>query len=166
MTDTTLTVKNDLVVSLEYTLKLDNGQAIDSSIGREPLDFLQGHGQIIPGLEQSLYGMAVNDEKSVVIAPIDGYGEPNPENFELVPKNTFPQDMELAEGMVLSIRDTNSGQIFQAHIVEIRSDSVLLDLNHPLAGETLYFDVKIIALRQATNEELAHGHVHTSQHGH
>jgi len=161
-----LKIVDDLVVSLDYTLRLDDGQVIDTSSDQGPLVFLQGHGQIVAGLEQSLYGMMVDDEKKVVIAPIDGYGEVDPKNFELVPRETFPTDMSLDEGMGLRMRDVESGEIIEVYIAEIHPDSVLLDLNHPLAGETLYFQVKIAALREATNDELTHGHVHGPENQH
>jgi FKBP-type peptidyl-prolyl cis-trans isomerase SlyD len=83
-----------------------------------------------------------------------------------MPRDAFPADMSLTEGMGLRLRDSESGQVFEAYIADIRPDSVLLDFNHPLAGETLYFQVKITALRQATKEELAHGHGHSPGHAH
>ncbi|MFQ5610670.1 MAG: peptidylprolyl isomerase [Anaerolineae bacterium] len=166
MTDAPLTVKDGLVVSLDYTLQLDDGQEIDTSAGQGPLEFLQGHGQIVPGLEQALYGMAVDEEKGVVVIPADGYGETDPDNYELVPREAFPADLELTEGMGLRMRDANSGQILEAYVTEIRPDGVLLNFNHPLAGETLHFHVKIVALRPATSEELTHGHVHGPGHDH
>ena len=163
MTSTQLTVKDDLVVSLDYTLSLDDGREIDTSTSRGPLLFLQGHGQIIRGLEQALYGMSVDDEKKVIVTPADGYGELDPDNTEFVPHSAFPSNLTLTEGMGLRMRDANSGEVFEAYVAEIRSEGVLLDLNHPLAGETLHFDVKIVALRQATPEELAQGQVQDSE---
>ena len=165
MTDTKLTVANDMVVSLDYTLRLDDGEVIDSSEGRAPLEFVQGRGQIIPGLEEELYGMAAGDEKEVEVAPAKGYGERDPEALQLVPHDVFPPDMTLEPGMGLRMRD-GSGQAFETYVAEVRPDGVLLDFNHPLAGETLYFHVKIAALRSATSEELAHGHPHSAEAGH
>ena len=157
--DEYLTVADDLVVSMDYTLRLDDEEIIDSSAGREPLEFLQGHGQIIPGLEQALYGMVVGEEKKVVIAPRDGYGERDSNAVQEIPRDSFPADVELEPGMALELRDS-SGQPLVAFIADVRPDSVLLDLNHPLAGETLHFNVSIADLRAATSEELIHGHVH------
>ena len=91
MTETELRVANDLIVSLDYTLRLEDGEVIDTSTGEEPLEFLQGRGQIIPGLEQALYGMAVDDEKDAVVAPADGYGDRDPDAFEMVAHDVFPQ---------------------------------------------------------------------------
>lgn len=165
MTDSKLVVVDDLVVSLDYTLSLDDGQVIDTSADQEALEFLQGRGHIVPGLEQALYGMAIGDEKNVVIAPTDGYGEEDPDAFQIVPRDIFPADMTLKPGMGLHMRN-ESDEVLEAYVAELRPDEVLLDFNHPLAGETLYFEVKIAALRPATSEELAHGHVHNAEHGH
>ncbi len=159
MTDTKLTVADGQVVSLDYTLRLDDGQVIDTTTGQESLEFLQGSGQIIPGLEQALYGMAVGDEKEVELAPADGYGEKNPNAFEIVPRDIFPSDMQLTQGMGLHLRD-ETGRVLVAYVADIRPNDVVLDFNHPLAGETLYFEVKVSALRPATDEEMAHGHAH------
>jgi FKBP-type peptidyl-prolyl cis-trans isomerase SlyD len=165
MTQTNLTVADDVVVSLDYTLRFDDGEVIDTSADQDPLEFLQGRGQIVPGLEQAIYGMAVGDEKDVVVTPADGYGEQDPDAFQVVPRDIFPSDMALTPGMGLHMRDS-SGEVFETYVADIRPDSVLLDFNHPLAGETLYFKVKISDLRPATSEELAHGHVHTPGHEH
>ena len=167
MTDTDLKIADGMVVGLDYTLCLDDGEVVDTSTGEEPLELLQGQGQIIHGLEQALYGMAIGDEKRVVVAPDDGYGVDDPDAYELVPPNTFPDDLELTLGMRLRMRDHDqSGQVLTAYVAEIRPDGILIDFNHPLAGETLYFDVKIATLRQATSEELSHGHAHGEENGH
>jgi FKBP-type peptidyl-prolyl cis-trans isomerase SlyD len=159
MTRPELRVADGMVVGLDYTLRLDDGQEVEASADTEPLEFLQGKGQIIPGLEQALYGMAVGDEKSVVIKPVDGYGEEDPDAYHVVPRDTFPPELELSAGQRVRLRD-QSGEILAAYVVENRPDGVLLDFNHPLAGETLHYDVKVSALRQATDDELSHGHVH------
>jgi FKBP-type peptidyl-prolyl cis-trans isomerase SlyD len=165
MTKTNLTVEDGMVVGMDYTLRLDDGEVIDSSSDGDPMEFLQGEGQIISGLEQELYGMAVGDAKRVTVAPADGYGDEDPQAYETVPRDAFPPDLELTAGMQLHMRD-QSGEVFTVYVVEVRDDGVLLDFNHPLAGETLYFDVKIATLRQATPEELAHGHAHDEEHEH
>ena len=153
-------VGDDKVVSLDYTLRLDDGEVVDSSSGREPLEFIQGQGQIIPGLEKELYGMEVGDEKAVTVKPEEGYGERMADRVQSVPHNAFPDDMDLEEGMQVRLQDSNSGQVFEAFVVEIQSESVILDFNHPLAGETLHFDVQIADVREATDDELSHGHAH------
>jgi FKBP-type peptidyl-prolyl cis-trans isomerase SlyD len=166
MTDKNPTVKDDLVVSLDYTLRLDSGQVVDSSSGREPLAFLPGRGYIIPGLERALYGMAVGEEKDVVVAPVDGYGEHDPNAFQLIPRSAFPPNLDLQVGRMLHMRDSSTHQVHQTVISEVRADEVLLDFNHPLAGETLHFHVQVVGLRSATDEELEHGHVHSGEHDH
>jgi FKBP-type peptidyl-prolyl cis-trans isomerase SlyD len=153
MTESELKVADDMVVGLDYTLRLDDGEVVDSSADGEPLEFMQGQGHIISGLEQALYGMALGEKKSVEIKPTDGYGEENPNAFQTVPRDTFPPDLELPPGKHLHMRD-QSGRDFTAIVVETRSDGVLLDFNHPLAGETLFFDVQIASLRAATSQEL------------
>lgn len=161
MADKDLKVADGMVVSLDYTLRLEDDEVIDSSEGQEPLEFLQGEGQIINGLEQALYGMTIGEEKEVVVEPTLGYGEADPDDFQLVPHDVFPDDVTLSPGMMLRMRDGESGQAVEATVTDVLPDGVLLDLNHPLAGETLRFHVKIADLRPATGEELEHGHVHT-----
>ncbi len=157
-------IQDDMVVSVEYTLHLDDGEQIDSSAGRGPLEFLQGRGQIISGLEQAMAGMAVGDSKDVVVEPAAAYGEFNPDANQVVPQNAFPQDMDLQEGMGMQVQDEH-GHVMEAFVAELRDDDVVLDFNHPLAGETLHCHVDVVNLRPATSEELAHGHVH-GEHGH
>lgn len=164
MSENNLKVADGLVVGMDYTLKDDDGELIDSSQGQQPLAFLQGLGQIIPGLEQELYGMGIGDSKQVVVQPTEGYGEVDPDAYQKVKMDMFPDDMTLKEGMGLQLRDMNTGRPLQAFIAEIRDDGVLLDFNHPLAGETLHFDVSIAYLREATDEEKEHGHVHDGSH--
>jgi len=159
-------VTDDNIVSLEYILTLNNGDEVDRSDPGEPLEYLHGRGQIIPGLESALYGMAVGDEKSVSIQPIDGYGESDDENFVLMPLDAIPDDMKLKVGDRLFLRDDSSDEDVEATVAELDEESVKFDLNHPLAGETLHFNVKIADLRPATDEELAHGHAHGHGHTH
>lgn len=160
MNESVLNVTKNLVVSLEYVLRLEDGEIVDQSDSSEPLTFLQGGGEIIAGLEQALVGMYVGDEREVVIAPADGYGEYDPENYEIMPRHAFPDDLKLMEGMELVLKDSETDEVFEAQVAELKGDKIVLDLNHPLAGETLHFTVKIAGLRPATSEELAHGHAH------
>lgn len=154
-----LVVADNIVVGIAYTLRLDDGEVADASPAGEPLLYLQGHGNIIPGLEQALYGLAVGDEKRVAVEPEDGYGEFDDENMHLMPYDAFPDDVEIEEGMDFTLQNED-GEVFEAYVHELTDEGVVLDFNHPLAGETLYFDVKVVSLRAATAEELAHGHVH------
>ena len=160
MTNKPLTVADDLVVSLDYTLRLEGDpEVFDTSDGQEPLEFIQGRGHIIPGLERALYGMAVGQKKHVVVQPEDGYGELDSDAFQLIPRDTFPETMDLEVGMGLELQD-DEGEVIEAYVAELHPDSVMLDFNHPLAGEVLYFDVEVAAIRPATAEELEHDHVH------
>jgi FKBP-type peptidyl-prolyl cis-trans isomerase SlyD len=153
-----LHVQDGQVVSLVYTLQVD-GEVIDSSEENEPLQFIQGEGHIIPGLEGALYEMGIGESKNLVIAPEDGYGEFNEEAFIEVPKDQFPPSVPIELGTELQVRNPE-GDVLEARIDKIEEDNVRLDFNHPLAGKELHFDVKVIALRQATEEEISHGHVH------
>lgn len=152
-------VADGQVVSLEYTLTVD-GEVIDSSDAHGPIEFIQGMGNIIPGLEEELYGMGVGDSKSVVVAPEDGYGEIDPDAFQDFPREMFPSSIPLEPGVALRLQD-ESGNVHMAVIDAVTDDLVRLDFNHPLAGKELHFDVKVVGLRDATEEELLHGHVHS-----
>lgn len=159
MPDEQRIVGDGMVVGLDYTLRLEDGRTVDSSAHGEPLEFLQGHGQIIPGLEKELYGMAVGDQKNVVVRPHQGYGERQGDAYQEFPRSAFPPDATIEPGMAVQLVD-QAGNRRVAFVAQVSDDNVLLDLNHPLAGETLHFDVKIASLRQADEEELEHGHVH------
>jgi FKBP-type peptidyl-prolyl cis-trans isomerase SlyD len=151
-------VQNGDVVSMEYTLKID-GEVIDSSDGHDPLEFLTGYGNIIPGLENEIIGMKVGESKDVIVAPADGYGEYDEEAYLDVPSNQFPKDMQVEEGVELTVRD-DAGQARYARIESVEGETVRLNFNHPLAGDELHFNVKVVGLREPTDEELDHGHVH------
>ena len=152
------TVQEDVVVSMEYTLHVDK-EEIDSSKGQDPLQFLAGHGNIISGLEREMIGMKVGESKDVIIAPEDGYGEFDEEAFMNVPRDNFPKDIPVEEGTELTVKD-DSGQSRYARIDTVDGDTVTLNFNHPLAGDELHFNVKVVGLREPTDEELEHGHVH------
>jgi FKBP-type peptidyl-prolyl cis-trans isomerase SlyD len=161
-----LAVADGLVVSLAYSLRLDDGEEIDSAASDEPLVYLHGARNIIPGLEQALTGLKIGDARQVSVIPVDAYGDFDPDAFELVPYDSFPADVDLEEGMGLRMVDNSTGRHVEAQISELRDDGALLDLNHPLAGETLHFNVEIVGLRRATTDEIAHGHVHGAGHTH
>jgi len=154
-----LVVADDMVVSLAYVLTVD-GEELDSADASDPLEYLQGHSQIIPGLEQALAGMSVGDELDVVVEAVDAYGEYDEEEVDLIPLDAFPDDFDPTLGDDLQLRDTETGQVFNATVIEVLEDAIKVDFNHPLAGETLTFKVEITGLRPATKDELAHGHVH------
>ena len=140
-------VQDNMDVGIEYTLTVD-GAVVDSTEGKEPFHYVQGRREVIPGLERELAGLHVGDTKQVVIAPADGYGEVDPSAFIEVKKGQLPADVTPELGMVL--RGVNpDGQSFRAKVSEMKEDAVILDLNHPLAGKTLNFNVKIININPA-----------------
>lgn len=147
-------VEDDRVVSVSYVLRLENDELFEHTNSEEPVQFVQGRGQIIPGLETALYGMRVGDKKSIVVGPAEGYGDYDDDNFDVMSRSAFPADLELAVGMGLRLRDSKTGEAYTAFIAELNEDKALLDFNHPLAGETLYFEVEILDIRTATAEEL------------
>jgi len=157
-------VDDGQVVSMHYTLHV-NGQVLDSSEGGEPLQFIQGMGHIIPGLEHELYEMKIGDSKKVVVAAKDGYGEIDTEAFMDVPRDSFPPEVPVEIGTELELRDQSDHPVY-ARIETITEENVRLNMNHPLAGKELHFDVKIEDLRPATEEEVSHGHVHDHGHNH
>lgn len=160
------TVADNVVVSLEYTLRLKDGQEIDRSDTRAPFEYLHGHRNIIPGLEKALEGMSLGDEKEVVISPEEAYGDRDEEKVLEFPRDAFPPTYELEVGETVMMQNNQTGESFEAQVVGLNQNFVTLDFNHPLAGETLHFKVKIAGLRNATSEELSHGHVHDEDHPH
>ena len=166
MSNSNRVVADDRIVQIEYTLTLDDGEVYDSSAETGPLDYLHGYGQIIAGLEAALTGMQVGEIKDIVVTPEYGYGEYDPEAVELAPLDAFPDDMEIEVGMPVELFDEEIDQEIEAYVAEIGADGILLDMNHPLAGETLHFHVKVLAVRPASVEEIAHGHAHGDDHDH
>jgi FKBP-type peptidyl-prolyl cis-trans isomerase SlyD len=158
-------VEHGIIVKLEYTLQIED-ELVESTEDEGPIEFLQGYGEIIPGLESALYGMQVGDEKDITVDPEDGYGEYDGDAFEEVPLEIFPEDMDLSLGMPVELYDEDADETVEGFIAEIRTDTVVVDLNHPLAGEILNFHVKVVGLREPTAEERAHGHAHTDGHEH
>ena len=158
------TVEDGVVVSMEYTLHVD-GELLDSSVGQGPLQFLVGYGNIISGLEEELKGMKVGDSKDVVVQPQNGYGEFDEKAFMQVPRQDFPKEMPVEAYAELTVRD-DAGNARYARIDNIDGDTVTLNFNHPLAGDELHFHVKVVDLREPTDEELEHGHVHEAGHHH
>ena len=166
MANADITVVDDVVVSFHYTLRSADSEIMDSSVEMGPLVILQGYEEVILGLENALYGMTVGDEKDVVVKPSAGYGERDDSAYEVVSLDLFPEGVELELGMELELFDQETEQEFLVWVAEVNDDNVVLDFNHPLAGETLHFHVKVVDLRLATEDELAHGHVHGDNHHH
>ena len=151
-------VAKNKVVSIHYILKSDIGEVLDSSEGKSPLPYIHGTGQLIQGLEKELEGKEAGTELKVVVPPEEAYGEYSKDQVFVVGKAGFQGDEELTVGLQVQV-DTGNGQAI-AVVTKIEGENVTLDLNHPLAGTTLHFDVKIEDVRDATAEELDHGHSH------
>ena len=140
-----MSVSKGKEVSLEYTLRLENKEVVDSNVGKQPLLFTQGSQQIIPGLERELEGLVEGDTKVVTVAPEDGYGKVDPKAFQEVEKEKIPADAQKV-GAQLQGKDA-SGRVFRTTVKEIKEKTIVLDFNHPLAGKTLVFDVKVLGVK-------------------
>ena len=142
-----LSVQDNMDVGMEYTL-ISDGIVVDSTEGKAPFHYVHGKGQIVPGLERQMMGMSVGQVKEVTVSPDDGYGQVDQSKFTEVPRTQLPKEITPAVGMAL--RGVNAdGQSFGARISEIKKDTVMLDLNHPLAGKTLVFKVKVTDIAPA-----------------
>jgi FKBP-type peptidyl-prolyl cis-trans isomerase SlyD len=153
-----MAIEKDKIVSIDYTLKGNQGQVLDSSQGRQPLEYLHGAGNIIPGLEQALEGKDAGEEVNVTIQPEQAYGTRDERLVQQVPRSAFQGAPNLQPGMQFQA-NTNMGPRLLT-ILDVNPEQVTVDANHPLAGETLNFDVKVVGVRDATAEELSHGHAH------
>lgn len=152
-------IQADMVVSIEYILKNDAGDVLDANDGGGPLHYLHGHGNIVEGLEAALAGRSVGDSLDVAVAPEQGYGVRDETLIFDVPRKNLPQDLDPEIGMQLGMT-SEEGETVPVWIRSVTADSVRLDANHELAGETLHFSVKVLGIRPSTPQELAHGHVH------
>lgn len=150
------------VVEFNYTLTDSNGTVIDSSEGHGPMPYIQGKHNIVPGLEKAMAGKVVGDKFQVTVEPSEGYGIRMEELVRSFPKSDFEEAQSIEIGAQFQVQD-NNGNVFMVEVVKIEDDQVVLDGNHPLAGVTLHFDVEIKSIREATAQELSHGHIH--QHG-
>ena len=155
-----MTISDKKVVLIHYTLKDKTGEVIDSSEGNDPLAYIQGIGNLVVGLEEEWAGKAVGDKLNTTVKPEKGYGERSDQNIHKVPLAGFQADGDekLEAGMQVRV-ETNEGMSI-ADVASIEGEEVTLDLNHPLAGEALHFDVEVMDIREATKEELDHGHAH------
>lgn len=154
-----LLIGDNLVVSMHYKLTDDDGNVLDSSEGSEALTYLHGAGNIIPGLEKALVGKVEKDSLQVRVEASDAYGEVVPELIDTIDKAAF-QGVEVVEaGMTFEAKDPN-GTLQRIVVKKVEGEEVTIDANHPLAGVALTFDVEIVSVREATEEEIAHGHVH------
>jgi FKBP-type peptidyl-prolyl cis-trans isomerase SlyD len=146
------------VVTIDYTLTDDAGNILDQSEGGH-FAYLHGERNIIPGLEDALAGKAQGDKVKVSVAPDQGYGERDDSKSAPVPRNMFPDDVEIQPGMQFQAQGPE-GETLLVTVVTVGDDEIVVDGNHPLAGVTLNFDVEVIGVRDATSEEVSHGHVH------
>jgi FKBP-type peptidyl-prolyl cis-trans isomerase SlyD len=147
------------VVAFDYTLTDGEGEVLDTSSGDEPLTYLHGHGQIVPGLESAMLGKKAGDKFKAVVTPKDGYGESGAGERITVPREELPEGPDPEVGMELEAVGPN-GEHASLWIAEVNDDSVVLTSDHPLAGVTLHFDVEVRSVREATKDELEHGHAH------
>lgn len=157
-------IQEKAVVGIHYTLKNDGGETIDSSEGREPLQYLHGGGGIIKGLESALEGKVKGDTMDVVIEPEDGYGEKRDELIQDVPKSAFAGVEDIQVGMMFQAQ-TDAGPV-PIRVAAVNDETVTVDGNHALAGERLHFSVSVEEVREATQQEIDHGHVHADGHDH
>ena len=147
-------IDNKLYVAIDYKLTLASGEEVDSSPEGEPFGFITGVGQAIPGLESQLQGKAVGYESKIVVDPEDGYGPVDENLFQEIPKDQFPADCEIEPGMTFQAQGPHGPVLL--NIKEVKDDTtVIVDLNHPLAGEQLHFDMKVVEVREPSAEELA-----------
>lgn len=151
-------ISENSVVAIAYTLTNDEGQVLDTSAGGEPLVYLHGAQNIIPGLENALVGKQVGDKLKVSVQPAEGYGEYDAQLVQVVPKHLFAGVETIEAGMQFHAQTDYGMQVVTVAAVE--GDEVTVDGNHPLAGQTLNFDVEVMSIREASQEELDHGHVH------
>ncbi len=147
------------VITFNYTLKDEQGNILDSTGSSGPFSFLSGNQQILPKLEAALDGMLLGSKKNIKICAADAYGEYNELAVQQVDRSNFPEDTDLQPGMQF-FANSPDGHSMPFIIAEVNQDQVTIDFNHPLAGKNLEFDVELLDIRDATAEEIAHGHVH------
>jgi FKBP-type peptidyl-prolyl cis-trans isomerase SlyD len=153
-----LEITADRVVLIHYTLKGDDGTVIDTSAGSEPLAYIQGHGNLVAGLEKALEGKQDGSSVAVSVTPEEGYGKHDSNLIQRVPKRSLQSAGAIKKGMQFQGRTDDGMRLFT--VTAVIGDMVTLDGNHPLADKTLHFDVQVVSVREATAEELEHGHVH------
>ena len=151
-------VAKGMVVSFDYVLTLVDGEEIDRTAKNAPVAYLHGAQNITPSLERAMTGLEVGGQKRIMLRAADGYGEYDPKNKQVLPRNAFPNGFKLEEGVTLEVEDEATGEDVPAVIDKVLPNQVVLDLNHPLAGENLFFAVKVVEIRPATQEEIADGH--------
>lgn len=154
-----MNISQNCVVQFHYKLTNSDGETLDSSEGREPLKYLHGASNIVPGLEKALEGKSAGDKLKVEVQPDDAYGQVNPELVQKVPRAAFEGAPEIKAGMQFQAQSP-SGEVQIITVKEVSGDEVTVDANHPLAGEVLHFDIAVEDVREATEDEISHGHAH------
>ena len=158
-------VEQDLVVSVMYTGTFpESGEVFDTNVNQQPLVFLVGHGNMIEGFEQEMLGAAMGETREFTLTPERAYGSRDDANVQSIPRGQFPEGMELEVGMVLGAQSDQGPMQFT--VVDVNDEIVIVDLNHQMAGHTLHFSVEVVEIREATSDELAHGHAHGPGHHH
>jgi FKBP-type peptidyl-prolyl cis-trans isomerase SlyD len=152
-------VQDNAVVTLQYKLRLDDGTLVEESEPDDPLVYLHGHENIIPGLEKALTGMRVGEHKSVEVDPEEGYGDYDPADVGRITRAGLPEEFQPEVGMLIPIIDEDGNEA-EVLIIEMDDVDITVDFNHPMAGERLHFEVEVTDIREPTPEELDHGHVH------
>ena len=158
-------VEQDSVVSVMYTGTFpESGEVFDTNVNQQPLVFLVGHGNMIEGFEQEMLGAAMGEAREFTLTPERAYGSRDEANVQSIPRSQFPEGMELEVGMVLGAQSDQGPMQFT--VVDVNDEIVIVDLNHQMAGHTLHFSVEVVEIREATSDELAHGHAHGPGHHH
>jgi len=149
-------VKMGRVILLDYMIRVETGEVVESSAGKEPIEYLHGAGQILPALERALEGLREGEQATFSIAADEAYGQRKEDNIVSLPRSLFPRNVELERGLCLYAR-AGPGQSYPITVKEVKEDMVVVDLNHPLAGERLFFEVSIRGIRPAGNQEIFSG---------
>jgi len=150
-------ITKDRIVCMDYTIRLGSGQVVETSVGQEPLTYLHGRNQIVPGVERAIDGLESGALLEVVVPPVEAYGERDPTGVFVIPRSAFPTDEDVAPGMMFSASRLD-GKCLTFRVIEANDSLVLVDTNHPLAGETLHISIHVHSVRPATRDELFTGH--------
>jgi FKBP-type peptidyl-prolyl cis-trans isomerase SlyD len=153
-------ISDGVVAIFHYTLTNDQGEVLDSSAGEDPLSYIHGSGMIIPGLEDELAGKSAGDTFTTTVEPEGAYGDRDEDLVQTISRDEFPPDQELEVGMQFHAQTKEGSQLIA--ILAIDGEDITIDTNHPLAGERLTFEIEVLEVREATEEERSHGHVHGS----
>jgi FKBP-type peptidyl-prolyl cis-trans isomerase SlyD len=152
-------IKSNQVITINFILKGTDGNIIEATTKERPFSFISGGNQILPKLEENIGEMLIGSKRTVVLSPEEGYGVYDDGALQQISRSEFPEETDIQEGMTF-VADAPDGQQLPFVIKTIEGENITVDFNHPLAGQTLTFDLELLSLRDATIEELSHGHVH------